>query len=119
MRSLSVTLAALLVLAACGGIGTSGSTMQGSQAVATLGTITAFGSVYVNGVRYDVSGASLKKNGLTVTQSGLAVGEVALVRGQQDLQSKQGEASSVDVEDLVVGPVGIIDGGAIQLTVLG
>jgi len=119
MKSISVTLAALLVLAACGGIGSSGSTMNGSQSVATLGTITAFGSVYVNGVRYDVSGASLKKNGLMVTQSGLAVGEVALVHGQQNLQSMLGEASSVDVEDQAVGPVGSIDVGASQLTVLG
>ena len=120
MRTMLVAVSALAVLAACGGGSTTGSTnpVQGvTQAVATSGTITAFGSVYVNGVRYDVSAASLKKNGKVVAQSSLAVGEVALVRGQQNLSSGQGSASSVEVEDNVVGPIAIIN--AADLTVLG
>jgi len=89
------------------------------QSVVTSGTITAFGSVFVNGVRYDVSAATLKKNDTTVAQSGLAVGEVALVRGREDAQSGEGEAESVEVEDRVVGPITMIDAAGNQLTVLG
>jgi hypothetical protein len=119
MKAMWVALAALIVLGACGGGGMSSTSMNATQKVATSGTITAFGSVFVNGVRYDVSAASLKKNGHSVMQSGLAVGEVALVQGQQDLQSGQGNASSVEVEDNVVGPIAAIDTMANQLTVLG
>ena len=117
MKTTLVAAGTLAVLVACGG-GSSGSMSQtGAQSVATWGTITAFGSVYVNGVRYDVSRATLKKNDTTVAQTGLAVGEVALVRGREDTQTGQGEADSVDVEDGVVGPITTITGN--QLTVLG
>jgi hypothetical protein len=111
----------LVLLVACGGSGTMTATGMNStpQAVATSGTITAFGSVFVNGVRYDVSAARLIKNGVAVTQAGLAVGEVATVRGHEDLQSGQGDANSVEVEDNVVGPIGSIDTGKNQLTALG
>ena len=118
MRAILFAALSTAVLAACGGgAGSSTGPMQNSAPVVTSGTITAFGSVYVNGVRYDVSAATLKKNGRTVAQSDLAVGEVALVSGQQDLQSQQGTATHVDVEDNVVGPISAI--AASQLTVLG
>ena len=75
--------------------------------------------MFVNGVRYDVSRATLKKNDTTVAQTGLAVGEVALVRGREDTQTAQGEADSVDVEDSVVGPIKTIDLAGNKLIVLG
>ena len=118
MKAKWVAFAALVVLGACGG-GMSTTSMSPMQKVATSGTITAFGSVFVNGVRYDVSAASLRKNGRSVTQAGLAVGEVALVQGQEDLQSGQGDASSVEVEDNIVGPIASINTMTNQLTVLG
>ena len=71
MRTLSAAFAALVVLmalGACGGGSMSSTGMNATQKVATSGTITAFGSVFVNGVRYDVSAASLRKNGRSVTQ---------------------------------------------------
>ena len=121
MKTLLVTCAALLMLAACGGGGSTTTPAAGNAAlsVSTSGTITAFGSVFVNGVRYDVSGAALKKNGRSVAQSQLAVGEVALVHGRQDLASGQGSADSVEVEDNVVGPVAAISADGTQLTALG
>ena len=119
MKTTLAAAGALAVLVACGG-GSSGSMSRpGMQPVVTSGTITAFGSVFVNGVRYDVSAATLKKNDTTVAQSGLAVGEVALVRGREDAQSGEGEAESVEVEDRVVGPITMIDAAGNQLTVLG
>jgi len=120
MKTTFAAAGALAVLVACGG-GGSGSSMSqaGMQPVVTMGTITAFGSVFVNGVRYDVSAASLTKNDNPVAQSALAVGEVALVHGREDAQSGQGAADSVDVEDRVVGPIATIDTAGSQLTVLG
>ena len=126
MKTTLAAAGALAVLVACGG-GSTGSMSQagmqpGMQSVVTMGTITGFGSVFVNGVRYDVSAASLTKNDNSVAQSALAVGEVALVHGREDAQSGQGEADSVDVEDRVVGPIAMmpaIDVAGSQLTVLG
>jgi len=120
MKTTLAAAGALAVLVACGGGGSSSSMSQaGMQSVVTSGTITAFGSVFVNGVRYDVSAASLTKNDTTVAQSALSVGEVALVRGREDAQSGQGDADSVDVEDRVVGPIATISVSMNQLTVLG
>ena len=119
MKIRIVALAAVLVLGACGGGSMSGGNASNSVGVATSGVISAFGSVFVNGVRYDISAARLQKNGKSVTQSALAVGEVALVHGKQDRASGQGSAESVDVEDNVVGPAAAINVGANTLTVLG
>lgn len=120
MKTTLVAAGTLAVLVACGGGSPGSSTPQtGSQSVVTSGTITAFGSVFVNGVRYDVSRATVKKNDNVVAQAGLAVGEVALVRGHEDIQSGQGDADSVDVEDSVVGPIAKVDLMGNQLTVLG
>ncbi len=120
MKTTLAAAGALAVLVACGGGGSSSSMPQaGMKSVVTSGTITAFGSVFVNGVRYDVSAASLTKNDTTVAQSALSVGEVALVHGREDAQSGQGAADSVDVEDRVVGPIATIDTAGSQLTVLG
>ena len=120
MKTTLAAAGALAVLVACGGGGSSSSMSQaGMQSVVTSGTITAFGSVFVNGVRYDVSAASLTKNDTTVAQSALSVGEVALVRGREDAQSGQGDADSVDVEDRVVGPIATISVSMNQFTVLG
>jgi len=115
---------ALTVLVTLGGCG-SGSMSGGSNAagngvaVATSGVITAFGSVYVNGVRYDVSAAQIQKNGNAVTQAALSVGEVAMVQGVQLATAGQGRADSVDVEDSVVGPAANINVAANTLDVLG
>jgi hypothetical protein len=117
MKTTLVAAGTLAVLVACGGGSTGSMPHTGSQPVVTFGTITAFGSVFVNGVRYDVSRATVKKNDNVVGQAGLAVGEVAVVRGREDTQTGQGEADSVDVEDSVVGPITTITGN--QLTVLG
>ncbi len=120
MKGIIASLTALAMLVACGGGSSSGTTLAaGMQSVATSGTITAFGSVYVNGVRYGISSASLHKNGRVVVQSALAVGEVALVRGQHSAQSGQGVASSVDVEDNVIGPIASIDAAGGKIEVLG
>ncbi len=119
MKIRIVALAAMLVLGACGGGSMSGGNAGNSVGVATSGVITAFGSVFVNGVRYDITAARLQKNGKSVAQSALAVGEVALVHGRQDRVSGQGSAESVDVEDNVVGPAASIDVAANTLTVLG
>ena len=63
---LAATLAALIV--ACGGGGSS-SSMSNLTPVLATGTITGFGSIYVNGVHFQTSSATIRKNGQTVAES--------------------------------------------------
>ena len=110
MKTILLSFAALAALVACGGGSSSGNVpvLHAATTVATTGTITAFGSVYVNGVRYDVTAARLSKNGQAVSQSSLAVGEIAQVSGQEDSQAGTGIADTVEVEDNIVGPISTI-----------
>src|SRR6267142_5011828 len=62
---LAATLAALIV--ACGGSGSS-SNMSNLTPVLATGTITGFGSIYVNGVHFQTSSATIRKNGQTVAE---------------------------------------------------
>jgi hypothetical protein len=58
-----VAAAAVVGLAACGGGGSSSSTPQPaaqSAPVVSSGAITGFGSVFVNGVRFETSSATWK-----------------------------------------------------------
>ena len=115
-----VVVAAIAALAACGGgSGMGQTTSANSQPVTTMGTITAFGSVVVNGVHYDIASATITHNGDTVTQADLEVGHIARVHGQRNHQDNNGHADHVDVEDRLVGPITAIDAGAGTLVALG
>jgi len=113
---LAATLAALIV--ACGG-GGSGSSMSNLTPVLATGTITGFGSIYVNGVHFQTSSATIRKNGQTVAESQLAVGEVARVKGQKNDTDDTGAAETIDVDESVVGPIAAIDTTNSVVTVLG
>src|SRR5207253_957972 len=103
--ALAATLAALIV--ACGGSGSSGN-MNLTPVLAT-GTITGFGSIYVNGVHFQTSSATIRKNGQTVAESQLAVGEVARVKGEKNDTDGTGVADTIDLNESVVRPSAAID----------
>lgn len=106
--------------AACGGSGSSSmsSTPTGMSAVMATGTISGFGSIFVNGTEFQTTNAIIRKNGQTVAQSQLAVGEVARIKGQKDATNGQGSAEEVDVDDAVAGPISAIDTTNNVVTVL-
>ena len=114
--ALAATLAALIV--ACGGSGSSGN-MSNLTPVLATGTITGFGSIYVNGVHFQTSSATIRKNGQTVAESQLAVGEVARVKGEKNDTDGTGVADTIDVDESVVGPIAAIDTTNSVVTVLG
>ena len=112
--------AALVVACGGGGSGMSGtSTAMGTAPVMATGTITGFGSVYVNGVHFQTTRATIRKNGQVVAQSALKVGEIAHVKGSENVSNGTGNADSVDVEENVVGPIATMDTAHNTLTVLG
>ena len=63
-HSRSLTALAALLLASCGGGGDSGGSppiggIQGSGRMVSIGTITGFGSIFVNGVEFATTGAQI------------------------------------------------------------
>lgn len=113
-------------LVACGGgsdqvagIDGGGSPAPVATTVVSVGTISGFGSVIVNGVRYNTSGATITVDGSPGSESDLAVGQVVAVRGTLDTGGTTGVALSIDFDDIVEGTVDSIDLAAETLTVLG
>jgi len=116
----TVLLAAAAALVACGGgSGMSSTTPPGSAPLMATGTITGFGSIYVNGVHFKTTSATIRKNRQVVAQSALKVGEVARIKGSKNNSDGSGNADSVDVDENVVGPIATIDTTLNTLTVLG
>ena len=105
-----------LILSACGGGGgtttaTNPSTTAPVTAVSTpvsvVGRITAFGSIYVNGVRYDINNANLNNDGpdgtKALNESDLKIGMVVNLTGTRT--GTTGSATSVSYNELIEAPV--------------
>ena len=113
-----------LVLAACGG-GGSGGTVEDNPARQTLssGRISGFGSVIVNGVRFDDSAARVSDDdGAGRDRSTLKLGMVVDVRSgevHRTSTSASATATAIVVVSEIKGPVEAVDAGANRLTVLG
>ena len=112
-----------VTLAACGGGGNSVAGIDargGPTRVSTVakGTITGFGSIIVNGVRYDTATANIDNDGIAGVLSDLNVGQVVVVKGTLDTGGATGLAESVSFGDLVEGPISAIDIVAGSITVL-
>lgn len=131
MRNLTGALSTfiLLALAACGGSGGGNNTPPpdnnppptggiGRTGIA-VGPISTFGSIVVNGVRYDTSSATFTFDDSPGTEDDLKVGDVVLVSGTIDDNGTTGTADEVFFDDLVQGPVQSIDVPASSLVVLG
>lgn len=108
-------------LVACGGggggsagVGTGGT---GSYAV---GSISGFGSVIVNGVRYnDDSSSVFDDDDNSSDSSALALGMVVEIRGTLNDDGVSGSATSVSYHSELKGPVTAVNVGAGTLTVFG
>ena len=91
-----------------------------AAATTSLGTISAFGSVVVNGVRFETDSSEFLIDGVSGTQADLAVGDVVLVTGSlSDGDDSTGTADSVIFDDAVEGPVESVDTAGNSLVVLG
>ena len=83
------------------------------------GAVSQFGSIYVNGVRYDTDRAVFLIDGEPGYETDLKVGQVVTVFGSIDAGGTTGIADLVIYEDAVEGPVTGIDPLLNQFTVLG
>ena len=114
------------LLAACGGGGSDSSTGSGSSDTATAyssGPITGFGSVIVNGVRFDDSSANITDDDdAAVSRDDLRLGMTAEVQGAgvaTDSLGRHGRALAIRIGNEIVGPVSAVDATAKTLTALG
>jgi hypothetical protein len=122
-KNIRAALAALAIgaLAACGGGGGSASVPlagSGEQAVVVSGAITGFGSVFVNGTRFETSNATILKDGSAVTQQALRVGQIVHVQGRVNSSTGRAVADMVRQDDNLEGPITAIDVAAQTFVVL-
>jgi len=114
--------ALLAVVAACGGGGgDAGSSDSSSAASYSQGAISGFGSVIVNGVRWDDSSATVTDDdGVRQTSSALKLGMVIEVDGSSiDHAAGSGRALAIRYGSEMLGPVASIDASLSTVTVLG
>ncbi len=100
----------ILLCSACGG-GSSGN--SGGDIIdrsgRSVGTISGFSSVIVNGVAYDTSSAVITIDENNVSEADLQVGQVVLIAGTVDANGFTGTADSISVDANLRGPVADID----------
>ena len=123
MLSLAAVLALVLlatVLPGCGGVDSGGTGQTAEDPSTTSGRITGFGSVIVNGIRFDDSQAIvIDDDGVMHPRSDLRLGMVIEVQGRLRGNSGQGTASQIQFGHEIAGPVESVDGPGSQLVVLG
>jgi hypothetical protein len=115
-------LAAVALVVACGGGGTDGTVVPTATPSAfTQGTITGFGSVVVNGVRFDDTSATVTDDsGTAKTASALKLGmRVEVDSGAVDAAAGTATAKAFRFGGQLLGPVAAVNTTANTLTVLG
>jgi len=123
-HSKSLTAFAALLLASCGGGGDSGGTppiggIQGSGRMVSIGAITGFGSIFVNGVEFATTGAQIDVGERSGTEAELRIGQVVTVQGTVSANGTTGTATRVTFSADVEGPVTQLDVAAGTFVVLG
>ena len=121
---LAVTLFSV-VMAGCGGGGGGAAApiantpvVPASVTTYVTGVITGFGSIIINGVRYESDSATVSKEGKTATVADLKTGEVVQIRVEKD-SAGVNHAKAVEQSRLAQGAVEAVDLAANTLTIAG
>lgn len=129
MRFKQITLVCVLWLLACGqtGGGSGDELAEGGIGGSGIsnGPIDAFGSIFVNGIEWEIDESQIEFDGAPGAEENLRLGMVVRVEGEIDRANKTGEATKVFFDDELEGPVADItlvadsNGQIKELTVLG
>ncbi|HHJ36227.1 MAG TPA: hypothetical protein ENJ87_10725 [Gammaproteobacteria bacterium] len=104
LTSSTLSAAIALTLTACSGTG-GGVAGIGGSGFTSSGSVTGFGSIFVNGVEFDTSSSSFDIEGLSGTQTDLALGMRVKVSGSVNADGVTGTATTVTFEDQLEGPI--------------
>jgi hypothetical protein len=110
VKSLLSTLCAVFLLISCGGGPSTGGGIGGTG-ILSSGTVSAHGSIFVNGLEFDTSDAVIVVNGVEVgigdefVPEYLDIGKMVLVEGTGDMDASLAVADRVTYRDNVAGPV--------------
>jgi len=116
-RDASLALLFLFGVVACGGEGQVAGGGIGGTGI-SQGPVTGFGSVWVNGVEFSTTNATITRDGAAVTQDDLELGMLVTVYGTINGDGISGTASSVSYAKELEGPISALP-NANTLTVLG
>lgn len=99
-----------LTLSACGGGSTDSGGGQdtagiGGSGFVSSGTITGFGSVIVNGVRFNTDSAKFNIEGVKGAETDLGLGMIVQVQGTINSDGTTGTATAVYFDDELQGPI--------------
>lgn len=108
-----------LVMTGCGS-NDGGGTPPTAVKTTSKGVITGFGSVYVNGVKYESASSIVSMDSVTSTESDLQIGMVVTVSGMLDPSGATGTAGTITFSDNLEGPVsGLYSGATKTFAVMG
>ena len=106
----------------CGGGGTSTGSLPGTGGTGlfAMGSISGFGSVIINGIKFDDTQASVRIDGQTLTPADLRLGMIAGVQGQRNgvdpvLGTALGTATAVEVWSIALGPVSAVNASSFSV----
>jgi len=107
-------------LSACGG-GVSVASNDGITGTGiTAGRVTGFGSIYVNGIKFDVNNATFSRDGMvSAGQSEFSIGEYVVIKGTIDKTKALGVAEDVSFKDILEGAVTSTSKDDITIEILG
>jgi len=105
LNKLIITLISFLIIS-CGGGGSSQIAGIGGTGVTSSGSITGFGSIFVNGVKYETGGSTtVSQNGNSLLVSDLKLGMTVTVRGTLNNNAITGTADTVAITSELDGPI--------------
>ena len=85
----------------------------------SVGAITGFGSIFVNGVEFNTDDAVITVDGALAAENDLGIGMVVVIEGTFDANGLTGSANRITYEELVEGPIDVINIDTDFLIVMG
>lgn len=105
MGLLIALLAALMTACGGGGGGSVADAGIGGSGITSVGSVTAVGSITVNGVKFDTQGATVTVDDIPGVESDLQVGQVVKITGTLNSDRVTGKSTKVEVDNELKGTV--------------